>query len=77
MTHLRPEAKATRHKRSDCRKDNHNYGEEQNIGAGILRRVCATCGAVSIDLTSADELKTPIQRNQTNILSMTRQSDTP
>lgn len=75
MTHLRPEARAQRHKRSDCRKDIHNYGEEQNIGAGILRRVCSTCGDVSIDLTYADELKQPLQRNQANILSMTKRSE--
>lgn len=34
----------------------HHYGENHGVGAGILRRVCEVCGAVTIDLRGADEL---------------------
>jgi hypothetical protein len=39
----------------ECRADRHRYGPPQSIGGGILRRLCPSCGAVSIDLTEADE----------------------
>ncbi len=54
MTHLR-EQDRRRHRVSSCRKGRHNYGQAQDIGAGIERRVCDTCGDVSIDLTAAHE----------------------
>lgn len=38
-----------------CQDDRHRYGPPQPIGGGILRRLCLACGAVSIDLTEADE----------------------
>jgi hypothetical protein len=41
--------------RTDCRAGRHRYGSGQQVGGGIVRRVCAACGAVSIDLTAADE----------------------
>lgn len=34
----------------------------QNIGAGITRQVCETCGEVSIDLTGAHEPTKPVIR---------------
>ncbi|MDX1447818.1 MAG: hypothetical protein R3246_02045 [Acidimicrobiia bacterium] len=40
-----------------CR-NRHAYGPGQQIGAGIVRHVCSACGAVSIDLTRADEAVT-------------------
>lgn len=39
----------------DCRAGRHRYGPPQPIGGGILRRLCPSCGTVSIDLTEADE----------------------
>lgn len=73
MSHIGPTNKEPRQRRSDCRKGRHEYGEPQNIGAGILRRVCALCAMVTIDLTSADELTTPLIPNQTSILSIADQ----
>lgn len=60
VSHLRPEEKTGRHKMSACRKGRHAYGEEQNVGAGILRRVCDVCGSVSIDLTQAEDPGKPV-----------------
>jgi len=71
VSHLRPEEQ--KHRRSDCRKGRHIYGEGQNIGAGIRRQVCTECGEVTIDLTAADELTTPVTLNGTNILSIAAQ----
>ena len=73
MSHVRPEDKTPRARRSDCRKGRHTYGESQGIGAGLLRRVCELCSAVTIDLTNADELTTPLPQPQPNILSLTAQ----
>ena len=56
---------------SDCRKGHHEYGEAQNVGAGILRRVCITCSGVTIDLTNAGELPTPLFNTQSSIISFT------
>jgi hypothetical protein len=52
MKHLSPKDEATRGKPS-CRRGRHRYGPAQNVGGGILRLVCARCGAVSIDLRDA------------------------
>lgn len=38
-----------RHK-SDCRKGNHALGRRTEIGGGISRQVCRSCGYVEIDL---------------------------
>ncbi len=73
MSHVRPEDKTPRARRSDCRNGRHTYGESQGIGAGLLRRVCELCSAVTIDLTNADELTTPLPPPQPNILSLTAQ----
>jgi hypothetical protein len=54
MSHLRPEDIAVGHKKSLCKKGQHRYGEGQSIGGGILRQICVTCGAVSIDLTGVE-----------------------
>ena len=70
VSHLRPEDKIQKHRRSDCRKGRHDYGEAQNVGAGIRRQVCTECGEVTIDLTGADELRKPVISNGTNILSI-------
>lgn len=67
MSHLRPEERAGKHKRSDCKKGRHVYGEAQNIGAGIKRQVCDKCGEVTIDLTGADGLTAPIITNKEKI----------
>ena len=73
MSHLRPEDRSERHKRSACRKGRHLYGRAQNIGAGIVRQVCETCGEVTIDLTGANEQTTPVVRRTGRI--RTRSSD--
>lgn len=58
MTHVRPGDKAARVKAS-CRRGVHVYGEAQHIGAGIMRRVCTRCSAVTIDLTDAEWSSVP------------------
>lgn len=63
VSHLRPEDKA-KHSRSSCRKGRHLYGEAQRIGGGITRRVCDTCGEVTIDLSNADEVTRPMERGK-------------
>lgn len=60
MSHLRPEDRSPKKSRAACRKGRHFYGESQNVGAGIARQVCETCGEVTIDLTGADEVSHPI-----------------
>jgi len=44
-----------RRARVECRENKHRYGSPTPVGAGIQRRVCLACGAVSIDLTGADD----------------------
>jgi Zn finger protein HypA/HybF involved in hydrogenase expression len=73
VSHLRPETKTMKRRRADCRKGRHIHGESQNIGAGILRRVCEVCGDVSIDLTKADELSVPLIKLNKSIISMAAQ----
>lgn len=70
MSHLRPDERIQRHRKSHCKKGRHEYGESQNVGAGILRRICEVCGIINIDLTSADELETPVIPKKTNLASM-------
>lgn len=53
MSHVRPEPKTPRQQLADCRRGKHDYGPAQNIGGGIVRRVCTGCADVSIDLTGA------------------------
>ncbi|HET8740036.1 MAG TPA: hypothetical protein VFO17_09920 [Acidimicrobiia bacterium] len=60
MSHLRPEDRSSKRSRAACRKGRHDYGDGQNIGAGIVRQVCQTCGEVTIDLTGAEELAQPV-----------------
>lgn len=69
MSHLRPEE--SKHSRAACRKGRHRYGESQSIGGGIERRVCGTCGEVTIDLTEADEITTPVRRDTHRMGSLT------
>lgn len=73
MSHLGPIDETPRRRRADCRKGIHDYGEPQNIGAGILRRVCGLCAMVTIDLTNADELTAPLIPNQTSIIELAAQ----
>lgn len=40
-----------------CLLAGHHYGEDHGVGGGIRRRVCARCGAVTIDLTGAEEME--------------------
>lgn len=75
MSHLRPEDRSFKHSRAACRKGRHLYGESQNIGAGILRRVCDICGEVTIDLTKADGLTAPILRPTKTISSLANGDD--
>ena len=55
MSHLRPEDLVSLEKTS-CRKGRHHYGKTQIIGGGITRQVCRVCGAVTIDLSAADDI---------------------
>jgi hypothetical protein len=71
VSHIRPEPKAPKRRKSDCKKGLHDYGATQNIGAGIARRVCARCSAVTIDLTSTYELGAPVKSSHPSITSMT------
>ena len=41
---------------AECRADTHRFGEAQQAGPGILRRICVHCSHVSIDLTAQDPL---------------------
>lgn len=72
MTHVRAEAQTTKHRISACRKGRHDFGAFQNVGAGIMRRLCETCGTVSIDLSQADELKGPVVTTHSTIESLSR-----
>lgn len=62
MRHLRPEDRSRKQNRAACRKGRHLYGESQNVGGGIARQVCETCGEVTIDLTDAESLSEPVVR---------------
>lgn len=55
-----------------CLVGRHNYGEDHGVGAGILRRVCEVCGAVTIDLRGADERSDPPARARQTISSPDR-----
>lgn len=65
MSTSRPAPKASdRHRKAECRKGRHHFGSNQNIGAGITRRVCDTCSAITIDLTGSYELAYPVVSSQ-------------
>ena len=73
MSHVRPDAKSEKHRPSECKKGQHDYGVSQHIGAGIERRVCTTCSAVSIDLTAADDsLASPLVQSHATIESLSK-----
>lgn len=38
-----------------CRIGKHRWSADQNVGAGIVRRVCSVCRSVTIDLTKSAE----------------------
>lgn len=73
MSDLSPLGTAGKHKRSECRKGHHVYGESQHVGGGILRQVCDTCGEVTIDLTGT-ELSTPVLRHTGKIGTLSSDS---
>lgn len=73
MSHLGHIDESPRRRRADCRKGSHDYGEPQNVGAGILRRVCQLCAMVSIDLTNTDEPTTPLTPDKPSMHSMADQ----
>ncbi len=73
MSHIQPEGKTQRHRRADCRKGRHDFGENQSIGAGIARRVCDACGSVTIDLTPGEELTAPVVPSPDTIIDLIRQ----
>lgn len=70
VTHVRPEDRRPRHRRSACRKGRHDYSEPQHIGAGIVRQVCDACSAVTIDLTGAYEAKSVVVSDNRGIISL-------
>lgn len=39
----------------ECRKGRHRYAAPRNIGGGMSRQICLACGAVSIDITDAED----------------------
>jgi len=73
MSHVRPDAKSEKHRPSACKKGQHDYGVSQYIGAGIERRVCTTCSAVTIDLNAADNsLASPLVQNHATVESLSK-----
>jgi hypothetical protein len=70
VSHIRPEDRTFKTRRAACRRGHHHYGESQNVGAGILRRVCDTCGEVTIDLTDVDGVTAPAVRKTFKIKSL-------
>lgn len=70
MSHVRPDSKPAKWRKSNCKKGFHDFGATQNIGAGISRRVCGRCAAVTIDLTNTYELAYPIRSTHPAISSM-------
>jgi hypothetical protein len=52
-----------------CKAEAHRLGVAQQVGPGIVRRVCVHCTHVSIDLTAEDALIDPslfTERSGTN-----------
>jgi len=45
-----------RHK-SDCKRGTHAFGRQVEVGGGIRRQVCKSCGLVEIDLCSDAEVE--------------------
>jgi hypothetical protein len=67
VSHISYDEKRERHKKAECRKGRHLYGPKQSVGAGIYRQVCATCSAVTIDLTNVHELAGPVMTSQRSL----------
>jgi hypothetical protein len=55
VSHINYEEARRRERKSACRGDRHKYGRPRLVGAGITRKVCRRCGAVTIDLSGAEE----------------------
>lgn len=53
--HERPGRRDRRVARHNCHAGQHRYGSPKEIGAGIIRRICDACSAVSIDLTGVPD----------------------
>jgi hypothetical protein len=70
VSQTRQDQTSQRHKRAECRKGRHLFGTNQNIGAGINRRVCEVCAAVTIDLTNTYELAQPVISSHSQLVSI-------
>ncbi|MGH8871603.1 MAG: hypothetical protein ACRDWS_06495 [Acidimicrobiia bacterium] len=55
MSHVRPEETSLFHRKFSCRRGRHRFGVGQQVGGGIIRRVCVACGSVTIDLTGVTD----------------------
>ena len=58
MTDEQPRRRHSRVRRkalASCKEGTHRFGSGSHIGGGILRRICDACGAISIDLTAAED----------------------
>jgi hypothetical protein len=42
-----------------CKADAHRFERAQQVGPGIIRRICVHCSHVSIDLTAQDAPPNP------------------
>lgn len=49
--------RSRRKARADCRKGRHRYGSPQAVVGGIYRQTCTACGAVTIDISQADDFE--------------------
>jgi hypothetical protein len=47
--------RSRRQARVDCQLGRHRFGSSQEIGGGIVRRVCHACSSITIDLTAVQE----------------------
>ncbi len=72
MSHVIPEENTERRRRANCRKGRHDFGENQHVGGGIIRRVCDVCGSVTIDLTQGEGLTAPVLASSDSILKLAR-----
>ena len=43
-------------RKSNCRRGEHPFGPNVDVGGGIQRQVCASCGLIELDLRSGSEL---------------------
>lgn len=43
-------------RKSNCRRGEHAFGPTVDVGGGIQRQVCGSCGLIELDLRSGSEL---------------------